>query len=99
MAENPSKVKQNKDIDDKRMFKVGIEVLRKDFCIQIGYNRRAVKNYSKAISGAQNEALSTRHEVMDSEEIVDMENINPCEAVEENDTQEILYRLTGSGHS
>ena len=38
--------KQNKSIDDKRMLKVGIEVLKKDFCIQIGYNRRAVKNYS-----------------------------------------------------
>ena len=38
--------KQNKNIDDKRMFKVGVEVLRKDFCVQIGYNRRAVKNYS-----------------------------------------------------
>ena len=38
--------KQNKNIDDKRMFKIGVEVLRKDFCVQIGYNRRAVKNYT-----------------------------------------------------
>ena len=38
--------KQNKNIDDKRMLKVGIEVLKKDFCVQIGYNRRAVKNYT-----------------------------------------------------
>ena len=38
--------KQNKNIDDKRMFKIGVEVLRKDFCVQIGYNRRAVKNYN-----------------------------------------------------
>lgn len=28
------------------MLEVGIEVLRKDFCLQIGYNRRAVKTYS-----------------------------------------------------
>ena len=37
--------KQSKNIDDKRMLKVGIEVLKKDFCVQIGYNRRAVKTY------------------------------------------------------
>ena len=47
-SENPSRIKQNKNIDDKRMFKIGVEVLRKDFCVQIGYNRRAVKNYSKS---------------------------------------------------
>ena len=38
-------IKQDKNIDDKRMLKVGIEVLKKDFCVQIGYNRRAVKTY------------------------------------------------------
>ena len=38
--------KQNKDIDDKRMFKVGVSVMEKDFCIQIGFSRRAVKNYN-----------------------------------------------------
>ena len=38
--------KQNKDIDDRRMFKVGIEVLNKDFNVQLGYNRRAKKNYT-----------------------------------------------------
>ena len=37
--------KQDKNIDDKRMLKVGIEVLKKDFCVQIGYNRKAVKTY------------------------------------------------------
>ena len=42
----PTPHKQNKNIYDKRMLKVGIEVLKKDFCVQIGYNRRAVKNYS-----------------------------------------------------
>ena len=41
-------VKQNKNIDDKRMLQVGIEVMKKDFCVQIGYNRRAVKTYSPA---------------------------------------------------
>ena len=44
------------------MFKVGVEVLRKDFCVQIGYNRRAVKNYSEAVP------------IQKSEEIMDMEN-------------------------
>ena len=44
--EQPRPHKQNKNIDDKRMLKVGIEVLKKDFCVQIGYNRRAVKNYT-----------------------------------------------------
>ena len=38
--------KQNKDIDDKRMFKVGVSVMEKDFCIQIGFSRRAIKNYN-----------------------------------------------------
>ena len=42
-------VKQNKNIDDKRMLKVGIEVMKKDFCVQIGYNRRAVKTYSNSL--------------------------------------------------
>lgn len=40
--------KQNKDVDDKRMFKVGVSVMEKDFCIQIGFSRRAIKNYSEA---------------------------------------------------
>ena len=45
--------KQDKNIDDKRMFKLGVDVLNKDFCIQIGYstrvgyNRKAVKTYGK----------------------------------------------------
>ena len=38
-------IKQDKNIDDKRMFKLGIDVLNRDFCIQIGYNRKAVKTY------------------------------------------------------
>ena len=42
-----SVVKQDKYIDDKRMLKVGIEVMKKDFCVQIGYNRRAVKTYGE----------------------------------------------------
>ena len=42
--------KQNKNIDDKRMLKVGIEVMKKDFCVQTGYNRRAVaKNLQRRI--------------------------------------------------
>ena len=43
-SENP---KQDKNIDDKRMFKLGVDVLNRDFCIQIGYNRKAVKTYGK----------------------------------------------------
>ena len=39
--------KQNKNIDDKRMFKLGIDVLNRDFCVQIGYNRKAVKTYGQ----------------------------------------------------
>ena len=40
--------KQDKNIDDKRMFKLGIDILNRDFCIQIGYNRKAVKTYGVA---------------------------------------------------
>ena len=40
-------IKQDKNIDDKRMLKVGIDVLNRDFCIQIGYNRKAVKTYGQ----------------------------------------------------
>ena len=40
-------VKQDKNIDDKRMFKLGIDILNRDFCIQIGYNRKAVKTYGQ----------------------------------------------------
>ena len=38
--------KQNKDIDDKRMFKVEVSVMEKDFCLQTGFSRRAIKNYN-----------------------------------------------------
>ena len=39
--------KQDKNIDDKRMFKLGVDILNRDFCIQIGYNRKAVKTYGQ----------------------------------------------------
>ena len=55
--ENNSQVKQNKNIDDKRMLKVGIEVMKKDFCVQIGYNRRAVKNYSQTSDNIQAQSV------------------------------------------
>ena len=45
MTNEGSYLKQDKNIDDKRMLKVAIEVMKKDFCVQIGYNRRAVKTY------------------------------------------------------
>ena len=38
--------KQNKNIDDRKMLKVGIDIMNKDFSVQIGYNRKAVKTYS-----------------------------------------------------
>ena len=45
-----SLVKQDKNIDDKRMLKVGIDVLNRDFCVQIGYNRRAVETYGQGMT-------------------------------------------------
>ena len=42
-------VKQDKNIDDKWMFKLGIDVLNRDFCVQIGYNRKAVKTYGQGV--------------------------------------------------
>ena len=38
--------KQNKEIDDRRMFKVGFEVCGKEGNIQVGFSRKAKKNYS-----------------------------------------------------
>ena len=32
------------------MLKVRIEVVKKDFCVQIGYNRRAVKTYGQGMT-------------------------------------------------
>ena len=49
--------KQDKNIDDKRMFKLGIDVLNRDFCIQIGYNRKAVKTYGPQ-NGAPEDVVS-----------------------------------------
>lgn len=66
-VERPHK---QKNIDDKRMLKVGIEVLKKDFCIQIGYNRRAVKNYTdvKVIEEVVKNPQSTNNENTETEE-------------------------------
>ena len=38
--------KQNKDIDDKKMLKVGMDIMGRDLSIQIGFNRRAKKIYT-----------------------------------------------------
>ena len=38
--------KQNKDIDDRRMFKAAIDVMDKEFAVGIGYSRRANKKYT-----------------------------------------------------
>ena len=42
----PQPKKQNKDINDKKMLKVGLDLMGKDFSAQIGYNRIAKKVYS-----------------------------------------------------
>ena len=57
-SEALNRAKQDKNIDDKRMFKLGVDVLNRDFCIQIGYNRKAVKTYGQRQQGS----VSTRHE-------------------------------------
>ena len=56
-------VKQNKNIDDKRMLKVGVEVMKRDFCVQIGYNRRAVKSYSSSSDGRSNTEVPPREDL------------------------------------
>ena len=56
--ESFSEVKQDKNIEDKRMLKVGIEVMKKDFCVQIGYNRRAVKTYGTPDRVEQEQVVS-----------------------------------------
>ena len=47
--QNSQPKKQNKDMDDKRMFKVGLDIMNKEFCIEAGYNRRAKKKYTDAV--------------------------------------------------
>ena len=42
----PRPKKQNKDINDKKMLKVGLDLMGKDFSAQIGYNRVAKKIYT-----------------------------------------------------
>ena len=54
--------KQNKNVDDKRMCKIGVEVLRKNFCVQIGYNRRAVKNNSDVKNSNVNQSSEPQTE-------------------------------------
>ena len=41
----PRPIKQDKDINDKKMLKVGLDLMGKDFSAQIGYNRIAKKVY------------------------------------------------------
>ena len=41
--------KQNKDIDDRKMFKAAVEVMGKEFSVGIGYNRKARKDYSDVV--------------------------------------------------
>ena len=55
--------KQNKDIDDRKMFKANIELMNKEFSIGIGYNRKARKNYSDVVH-----VNNTVHQVVQSNE-------------------------------
>ena len=55
--------KQNKDIDDRRMFKAAVEFMDKEFSVGIGYNRKARKNYSNVTHVA-----NTVHQVVPSNE-------------------------------
>ena len=41
--------KQNKDIDDRRMFKAAVEFMDREFSVGIGYNRKARKKYSDVV--------------------------------------------------
>ena len=51
----PPHKKQNKNIDDRKMLKVGIDIMNKDFSVQIGYNRKAVKTYTDVQPAPQQE--------------------------------------------
>ena len=74
--------KQNKDIDDRKMFKASIELMDKEFSVGVGYNRKARKNYSdvanvnniihQVIQGNEG-TRSEDHEVERSEIVTDTE--------------------------
>ena len=55
--------KQNKDIDDRRMFKAAVEFMDREFSVGIGYNRKARKNYSNVTH-----VTNTIHQVVPSNE-------------------------------
>ena len=48
-SKNDYPKKQNKDIDDKRMFKAAVEFMGKEFSVGIGYNRKAKKDYTDVV--------------------------------------------------
>ena len=54
--------KQNKNIDDKLMCKVGVSVMEKDICVQIGLSRRAIKTYTDALKEEHTERDSRSSE-------------------------------------
>ena len=56
----PLPKKQNKDINDKKMLKVGMDIMGRDLSVQIGYNRIAKKMYSD--SGPSTEGTGNRQE-------------------------------------
>ena len=45
----PPHKKQNKDINDKKMLKVGMDIMGRDLSVQIGYNRVAKKIYTDTL--------------------------------------------------
>ena len=45
------------------MFKLGVDILNRDFCIQIGYNRKAVKTYGHITKGCDATQEHTENEV------------------------------------
>ena len=48
------------------MFKIGMEILNKDFNVQLGYNRRAKKNYSNMfVSNLSNTEVQEQKEELD----------------------------------
>ena len=61
--------KQNKNIDDRRMFKAAIEFMDKEFSVGIGYNRRAKKDYSDVVH-----VDNSVHQIVQSNERARSEN-------------------------
>ena len=75
--------KQNKNIDDRRMFKAAIEFMDKEFSVGIGYNRRAKKDYSNVVH-----VDNTIHQVVQNNEGTRPENHEVQTEIQEVQQQE-----------